>query len=561
MSKSKDILHIYTRVSTDHQMNDGTSLDSQLKFGKQKAKSLGMEFEHHDERSASSSKDHLDNRPVIRELLARISEGEIKHIYIYSLDRLSRNTTTSTFIRETLRKNGCTLYTNTNETNLESHEQNLLFGIISEISQYENMLRKERLNHGKRVKARQGYWMGGPTPFGYKKSTRNKLILDKEQSEWVERIFRWYSEGISPMRIKRKLDGNVLTKRGSPIWSDGSVNNILRNTHPNGTYTYYEKEIDCPRIVDQETWDKVQSKLANKKRMQRGRQIKIYDYPLREIMFCDHCGTQMGGRSHSLKSGLKRTRYLCVHHNKKYKESSVQGDWKRNKYCENNSSLESGPTEDTIWTTLLEVLRLSHQEREIFKKSLLKQKKMSDKSIKKEIDVAKGQIAKTNETICLLEERIVEKQIEKISSREKAKSIQSFIDQLQEKVDEESSRLIVLENDLSNLENSNLWIDWVNDYECNIDKLTNLPRDKRIEEVKKYIKRIDVTFNKETRNHRLDLHFRLPLIGDSLKWKDKQKNKGYSISKGNTEKVVYLERGEHVTRDTKGLDKESQIVL
>jgi len=542
-------------------MNDGTSLDSQLKFGKQKAKSLGMEFEHHDERSASSSKDHLDNRPVIRELLARISEGEIKHIYIYSLDRLSRNTTTSTFIRETLRKNGCTLYTNTNETNLESHEQNLLFGIISEISQYENMLRKERLNHGKRVKAKQGYWMGGPTPFGYKKSTRNKLILDKEQSEWVERIFRWYSEGISPMRIKRKLDGNVLTKRGSPIWSDGSVNNILRNTHPNGTYTYYEKEIDCPRIVDQETWDKVQSKLANKKRMQRGRQIKIYDYPLREIMFCDHCGTQMGGRSHSLKSGLKRTRYLCVHHNKKYKESSVQGDWKRNKYCENNSSLESGPTEDTIWTTLLEVLRLSHQEREIFKKSLLKQKKMSDKSKKKEIDVAKGQIAKTNETICLLEERIVEKQIEKISSREKAKSIQSFIDQLQEKVDEESSRLIVLENDLSNLENSNLWIDWVNDYECNIDKLTNLPRDKRIEEVKKYIKRIDVTFNKETRNHRLDLHFRLPLIGDSLKWKDKQKNKGYSISKGNTEKVVYLERGEHVTRDTKGLDKESQIVL
>ena len=561
MSKSKDTLHIYTRVSTDHQMNDGTSLDSQLKFGKQKAKSLGMEFEHHDERSASSSKDHLDNRPVIRELLARISEGEVKHIYIYSLDRLSRNTTTSTFIRETLRKNGCTLDTNTNETNLESHEQNLLFGIISEISQYENMLRKERLNHGKRVKARQGDWMGGPTPFGYKTSSKNKLILDKEQSEWVERIFRWYSEGISPMRIKRKLDGNVLTKRGSPIWSDGSVNNILRNTHPNGTYTYYEKEIDCPRIVDQETWDKVQSKLANKKRMQRGRQIKIYDYPLREIMFCDHCGTQMGGRSHSLKSGLKRTRYLCVHHNKKYKESSVQGDWKRNKYCENNSSLESGPTEDTIWTTLLEVLRLSHQEREIFKKSLLKQKKMSDKSIKKEIDVAKGQIAKTNETICLLEERIVEKQIEKISSREKAKSIQSFIDQLQEKVDEESSRLIVLENDLSNLENSNLWIDWVNDYECNIDKLTNLPRDKRIEEVKKYIKRIDVTFNKETRNHRLDLHFRLPLIGDSLKWKDKQKNKGYSISKGNTEKVVYLERGEHVTRDTKGLDKESQIVL
>lgn len=561
MTKSKDTLHIYTRVSTDHQMNDGTSLDSQLQFGQQKAKSLGMEFEHHDERSASSSKDNLDNRPVIRELIARISEGEIKHIYIYSLDRLSRNMTTSTIIRETLRKNGCTLYTNTNETNLESHEQNLMFGIVSEISQYENMLRKERLNLGKRVKAGQGYWMGGPPPFGYKKSKTNQLILDKKQSEWVERIFKWYSQGLSPMRIKRKLDGNIPTNRGNLIWTDGSVNAILRNTHPNGAYTYYEKEISCPRIVDQETWAKVQSRLANKKRMQRGKQIKIYDYPLREIMFCHHCGTQFGGRSHTLKNGLKRTRYLCVLHNKKYKESSVQGDWKRNKYCQNNSSMEAGPTEDTIWVTLLEVLRLSHQEREIFKNSLFKQKNKSDKSKKKGIDLLKGKITKTNETICLLEERIVEKQIEKISSREKATSIQSFIDQLQAKIDELSSLLIVLENDLSNFENSDLWIDWIDDYKCNIDKLTNLPRDKRIEELKKYIKRVDVSFNKETRNHRLEIHFKLPLIGDSLNWKDKQKKKGYSIAKGNAEKVVHLERGKHIKDKINGLNKDSQIAL
>ena len=109
---------------------------------------------------------------------------------------------------------------------------------------------------------------------------------------------------------------------------------------------------------------------------------------------------------------------------------------KRNKYCENNSSLESGPTEDTIWVTLLEVLRLSHQEREFFKNSLFKQKNKSDKSKKKGIDLLKGKITKTNEMICLLEERIFEKQIEKISSREKATSIQSFIDQLQAKIDE-----------------------------------------------------------------------------------------------------------------------------
>jgi len=288
---------------------------------------------------------------------------------------------------------------------------------------------------------------------------------------------------------------------------------------------------------------------------------EYHDFPLTEIMSCGHCGTQIGGRTFRLKDGMKRIRYKCVCDNRKWKTSTNEGDWKRNKYCENNVSMESGPTEETIWTTLLEVLRLSHQEREIFKKSLLKQKKISDKSRKKEIDLAKGQIAKTNETICLLEERIVEKQIDKISSREKAKSIQSFIDQLQAKIDELSSLLIVLENDLSNLENSNLWIDWVDDYECNIDKLTNLPRDKRIEELKKYTKRVDVSFNKETRNHRLELQFKLPLIGDSLNWKDKQKKKGYSIAKGNAEMVVHLERGKHIKDKINGLNKDSQIAL
>ena len=56
MSKEKQTLHIYIRVSTGGQEKDGTSLDSQLKLGKQKAKSLGMDYEVHDERSASSSK-------------------------------------------------------------------------------------------------------------------------------------------------------------------------------------------------------------------------------------------------------------------------------------------------------------------------------------------------------------------------------------------------------------------------------------------------------------------------------------------------------------------------
>ena len=384
--------------------------------------------------------------------------------------------------------------------------------------------------------------MGGSTPFGYKVNKNKKLILDREQSPWVEKIFKWYSQGLSPKRIKHKLDGNVLTNRGKPIWSYGSVEAILRNTHPNGSYVYYEKEIPCPRIVDSDTWDKVQTRLEKKKRMKRGRQIKIHDYPLRDVLKCGHCDTQMGGRSKKLKNDKHRSTYLCVEYNRKWKESSKDGDWKRNKYCENNVSMECEPTEEVIWETLKSVLKLSHQERELFKRMVLKEKKQSRESKDKQIEKLKSLIERNQDTLSLLEDRIVEKEIEKISSREKAKQIQTFIDKLQEESHKLSLEILSYKNELVVLENDNLWINWIEDYHNNIDRLDSLSRDEKLEEIKKYIKEIRVFFNSETRKHRLELNFKLPIIDDTFNWKDKlKKKKGYTIGQGSNQNMIELD--------------------
>ena len=540
MKKTREILHIYSRVSTQGQENDGTSLASQLDMGIKRAKSLGMGWEHHNEKAASSSKNDLDNRPVIRELLARVSEGDVKHIYVYSIDRLSRNQNTAVFIRETLRKAKCTLYTNTNETNLESHEQNLLFGIISEIAQYENLLRKERLNHGKRVKARQGYWMGGPTPFGYKTSNSNKLILDKEQSKWVKRDFKWYSEGLSPKDIKHRLDGNILTNRGKPIWSYGSVEAILRNSHPNGSYVYYDKKIPCPRIVDKETWERVQVRLTEKKRL-RGNQVKVYSYPLREIMYCSHCGSQMTGRSQKYSVSRTLISYNCPTHNRKWKESSVRGDWTRGKFCQNNVSMEFRRTESGVWETLINILRLSYQQRETFKKAVLGAKNRSEKTKINLIERKTDEIARIRNSISLLEEKIAENEVQRISKRDQANRFDLLIEKITVEIERLSSSLIENENELFALENDNLWIDWVKDYQSNMDKLLQTPESERIGVIKNYVKRIDVTFNSETRSHTLKLQLKLPLINDNFEWKNEsRKSNGYRIQVGEIESKLEL---------------------
>ena len=563
MSKSKETLYIYLRVSTSNQEKDGTSLPEQEKLGIQKAKSLGMDYEVHNEGSKSGSLEEIEERPVLANLLSMVETGDVKHIYVYNHDRLSRNDITWSIIKKRFADHKVTIHTHISTSRIDNPMDELILTFMTGLTKYENSIRTARLKNGRFIRAKQGYWVLGNLPFGYRLGKNKKLVIDKEQSEWVIKIFKWYSEGLSPMRIKRKLDGNIeCNNSDSVIWTDGSVNSILRNSHHRGFYTYLGVKIPCPKVVDENTLKVVDERLSKSKPRKRGNVGKNHDFPLTEIMECGHCGTQMGGRTFRLKDGTKRIRYKCVCDNRKWKVSTVEGDWKRNKYCENNVSMESGPTEETIWTSLIEVLRLSHQEREIFKKSVLSNQKKIQKNRDGEIEKLKVQIEKTKESICLIEERIEEKEIEKISSREKAKSIQSFIDKLHKELDKLSNELLGLENNLITLESDNLWIHWIKDYQDNMDELLKLDPKHRIDFIRKYIKSIKVYFDSGTRKHRLDLKFRLPLIGDGFKWKDSLKKKhGYRIFKGQDEKVLYLDSKQMRKTRSDKKSKEELIVV
>ena len=86
----KDVLHIYTRVSSSIQV-EGTSLKTQKEIGINLANQLNMDFEVHNDGGRSSANDDLRNRPVMLELLRLMDKGKVKHLFVYNTDRLSRN--------------------------------------------------------------------------------------------------------------------------------------------------------------------------------------------------------------------------------------------------------------------------------------------------------------------------------------------------------------------------------------------------------------------------------------------------------------------------------------
>ena len=82
---AKTCLYCYLRVSTQSQVDEGHSIDNQRATGKKVAKQLGMKYIEMNEGACSSKADVY--RPVYEDIKSRISNGEIKHLWVMNRNR------------------------------------------------------------------------------------------------------------------------------------------------------------------------------------------------------------------------------------------------------------------------------------------------------------------------------------------------------------------------------------------------------------------------------------------------------------------------------------------
>ena len=122
--------------------------------------------------------------------------------------------------------------------------ENMILGILSEVSQYDNKVRTERSRLGKIEVVKLNYWRGGDTPFGYKLESDgkgNKLVENRNESKWIQYIYAEYSMGKALKDIKSNLERNqIKTRRENEKWSMGSLQVILKNQ----TYLGFDRFTD-----------------------------------------------------------------------------------------------------------------------------------------------------------------------------------------------------------------------------------------------------------------------------------------------------------------------------
>lgn len=507
-------LHIYTRVSTASQEDKGTSLQSQEELGIKKAEELGFDPRLWNEGGASSHYEDLENRPVLQRLLIGIERLEIEHLFVFNTDRLSRNQRVWGTIRWKLKKFGVKIYTPTGTIDLTSPTDELMFGILSEISQYDNALRAERSRLGKLNKVRMGFWMGGPPPYGYKIKDR-KLVENPDESVWIRKIYGWASTGKATQWIKDQLDKHgVKTRHGKGLWSLGSIQKILRNTHYIGHYQYSDKKLDetvecqCPVLMKDTLWQRVQAKReATKLRKGQINRTKNF-YLLRNLMFCGHCGRPMSGR---IKLSKNERHYYCPDKERRWVKDPPADDnkWVRGKGCDMTRSLNIPRTDALVWNGVKRIVSDS---------TLLKQRAMENfndpASHKKDLQREKQKQKQLVQRLQKIERLLAQLETDHLLDD----TDDSIYRQVRENLHTEKSKIAdQLSNSrerLSEMGTQANWMRSISRFHAELEKMDSRPDSIKKQFLEIFVDRIDVSYQHDTKEHELVIKMKLPIVDD-----------------------------------------------
>ena len=224
------------------------------------------------------------NRPEIQNLLEDSQKGLIDTVYIYKLDRMSRDVIdTLTILYRILPQYGVKIVSMTEELKFDNPMDKVMVGVNAIMGQYEREVIYMRTRAGMLERVKKGLWQGGGNlPSGYYYDRNDGILhIDEKQAEKVREVFRLYLEGYSCDRIAVMLG----------FKGDAVVSSILKRKTYLGLIEYkghvYQGKHEA--IIDENTFYKVQE-------MMKKRSTKTFvsnNNMLTGLCYCGICGARM----------------------------------------------------------------------------------------------------------------------------------------------------------------------------------------------------------------------------------------------------------------------------
>lgn len=229
----------YVRVSTEEQATQGFGLEAQRRAIEAFAESQGYELVAIASDPAVSGATRPAERPGFNELLDLAGAGRFSILLVWKFDRLARQIVYSVVAANDLsEQHGVVVRSVTEPIDTSTPMGRTIFAVLAGMAEQERQAITERTFAGRKVKAGQGGFAGGATPYGYRRDRDGGLVIDEAEAAIVRRVFALRQEGRPYAMIARQLNAEGLRTRAGKAWRHGGIAYILDNPKYQGHVEY-----------------------------------------------------------------------------------------------------------------------------------------------------------------------------------------------------------------------------------------------------------------------------------------------------------------------------------
>lgn len=315
---------IYARYSSDNQREE--SIESQIRICEDYCKKHGYLIYNIYSDSAYTATN--DNRPAFQQMIADAHKHLFDTVLVYKFDRFSRDKYDKIFYKRKLNQNGVRLVSAL-EHITDDPEGQLLESMIDSMDVYyvENLARNVR--NGLIQNALKGLHTGGKPPIGFDYDSKlQKYLINEHEASAVRLTFEMYASGAGYKTILDELSRLEFKTKNGNAFNKNSIATIIRNEKYRGVYIFnrcekkiagvrnnwksksddqvIRKEGGMPRIVSDELWEAVQTRIKENHRIGAKHRTK-HTYLLSGKIICGYCGHTMVGTSR--KAGRNKSVY------------------------------------------------------------------------------------------------------------------------------------------------------------------------------------------------------------------------------------------------------------
>jgi len=261
-NKKETRVALYLRVSTDDQTKEGHyGIPIQKERGEAYCKSRGYLLDkkqiYKDEGFSGGLS--IEKRPALERLLENAKEGKFDVVVVYRIDRMARNVWVFKNIMNELEKLKIDFLSITESFDTSTPFGRASLNLMSTFAELEKDVITERMQGGRKRAAKDGKWVWGSPPYGYRLNKDKKLVIYKKEAEWVRTLFKWLIVEKLPLSAihKRANEMNMpcyaLKKRreveNKGYWHKSSIARILCNPIYTGTDDFYRYKNGKKRLT------------------------------------------------------------------------------------------------------------------------------------------------------------------------------------------------------------------------------------------------------------------------------------------------------------------------